>query len=401
MRIAKRMLIRLIALTVLALLSLAGFASGSEKPIKIGIVWPLTGPISASGSYMVGGAKIAKAKINAEGGILGRPLELLIEDGANDPAQSVSAAEKLITREKVDVFMGCWGSSPTLAVSASVTRKYGIPHVATTASSVKVTIQDGKRPNKWLFRISPTSRMEAQGLAEVLVPKMGFTRVAFLAVNNDWGRGAAEEFTKVVQGSGGKVVATEIINQEQTDFLTQLTKIRASRANAIIVTTDMAQIALILKQHKILGMKQRILTTGGGIVPEGLLELAGEIAAEGVLIDTFFAPWFPELTEIPEEAKWFVNAYLKAGNPFKGFGECFRSYDGLKAVKTAMEIAGTTDKDEVRKAFDRVDIQGLSGPLKFDEFGQSTPTIQVIQVKNGKPFVPAYFKPDRAKAPSG
>lgn len=393
MRIDKRVIIRLIGVTIFALPALPGYAFGAEKAVKIGIVWPITGPISASGSYMVGGAKIAKAKINAGGGILGRPIELLIEDGANDPAQSVSAAEKLITREKVDVFMGCWGSSPTLAVSASVTRKYGIPHVATTASSVKVTVQDGKRPNKWLFRISPTSRMEAQGLAEVLVPKMGFTRVAFLAVNNDWGRGAAEEFSKVVQGSGGKVVAMEIINQEQTDFLTQLTKIRASRANAIIVTTDMAQISLILKQRKILGMKQRILTTGGGIVPEGLVELTGKKAAEGVLIDTFFAPWFPELTGIPEEVTWFVNAYLKAGNPFKGFGECFRSYDGLKAVKAALEIAGTTNKDEVRKAFQRVDIEGLSGPLKFDEFGQSTPTIQVIQVKDGKPYVPASLSP--------
>ena len=393
MKVDMRVIIGFILMTVFTLPALRGYAFGAKEPIKIGVVWPITGPISASGSYMVGGAKIAKAKINAEGGILGRPIELLIEDGANDPAQSVSAAEKLITREKVDVFMGCWGSSPTLAVSASVTRKYGIPHVATTASSVKVTTQDGKRPNKWLFRISPTSRMEAQGLAKVLVPKMGFTRVAFLAVNNDWGRGAADEFRKVVQGSGGKVVATEIINQEQTDFLTQLTKIRASRANAIIVTTDMAQISLILKQRRILGMKQRILTTGGGIVPEGLVELTGQKAAEGVLIDTFFAPWFPELTEVPEEVRWFVNAYLKAGNPFKGFGECFRSYDGLKAVKAALEIAGTTNKDQVRKAFHRVDVQGLSGPLKFDAFGQSTPTIQVIQVKDGKPHIPDYFKP--------
>ena len=387
MKIDQRVVIRFILLTILVL---TDHAFGAEKPIKIGIVWPITGPISASGSYMVGGAKIAKDKINAEGGVLGRPIELLIEDGANDPAQSVSAAEKLITREKVDVFMGCWGSSPTLAVSASVTKKYGIPHVATTASSVKVTIQDGRRPNKWLFRISPTSRMEAQGLAEVLVPKMGFTRVAFLAVNNDWGRGAAEEFSEVVRGSGGKVVATEIINQEQTDFLTQLTKIRASRANAIIVTTDMAQISLILKQRNILGMKQKILTTGGGIVPEGLIELTGKRAAEGVLIDTFFAPWFPELAGNPQEVTWFVNAYLKAGNPFKGFGECFRSYDGLKALKAALEIAGTTEKDQVRKAFHRVDTQGLSGPLRFDEFGQSTPTIQVIQVKDGKPHIPAY-----------
>ena len=388
----KRKTTTAVCITLFVLFAFAGFTIGAENPLKIGIVWPLTGPVSASGSYLVAGAKIAEAKINAEGGVLGRPIKLLIEDGANDPSQSVSAAEKLITRDKVDVFIGCWGSSPTLAVSASVTKKYGMPHVATTASSVKVTMQDGKRPNKWLFRISPTSRMEAEGLEPYLVPKMGFTKVALMPVNNDWGRGAAKEFNTVIERSGGKIVATEIINQDQTDFLTQLTKIRNSGANAIIVTTDLAQISLVLKQAKQLGMKQPILTTGGGIVPEGLVELAGAQAAEGVMIDTFFAPWFPELTKIPEEAKWFVDEYLKQGNPFKGFGESFRSYDGLKAVKAALEIAGSLDKDKVREAFHKVDTYGLSGPIKFDEFGQSRPTIQVIQVKDGKPYVPEAFR---------
>ncbi|MFZ0451212.1 MAG: ABC transporter substrate-binding protein [Desulfatiglandaceae bacterium] len=382
----------LMCITLFVLFAFGTFAIGSEKPIKIGVVWPLTGPLSAVGSYMVEGAKIAEARINSEGGILGRPIKLFIEDGANDPSQSVSAAEKLITRDKIDVFMGCWGSSPTLAVSASVTGKYGIPHVATAASSVKVTMKDGKRPNKWLFRISPTSRMEAEALEKYLVPKLGFTKVAFLPVNNDWGRGAAEEFNEVIKRSGGKVVATEIINQDQTDFLTQLTKIRSSGANSIIVTTDLGQVSLILKQARDLGMKQQILTTGGGIVPEGLVELAGKDASEGVMIDTFFAPWFPELTKIPKEAKWFVDEYLKHGNPYKGFGECFRPYDGLKAIKAALEIAGTTDKNKVRKAFQKVDTYGLSGPIKFDKFGQSRPTITIIQVKDGKPYVPESFR---------
>ena len=84
-------------------------------------------------------------------------------------------------------------------MSASVTKRR-VPHVVDTASSVKVTKLDGKRPNLWLFRISPTSQMEAEGLEKQLVSKMGFTKVACLAVNNDWGRGAAQEFATVVRG---------------------------------------------------------------------------------------------------------------------------------------------------------------------------------------------------------
>jgi branched-chain amino acid transport system substrate-binding protein len=365
----------------------------TADPVKIGVVYPLTGPIAAAGSYQKAGVEIAVDRINAEGGILGRPVKALIEDGANDPSQSVSAAEKLVTRDKVDVMIAAWGSSPTLAVSASVTKKYGVPHVVDTASSVKVTKLEGKRPNPWLFRISPTSQMEAEGVEKHLVSKMGFQKVAFLSVNNDWGRGAAQEFATVVKRQGGTVVATEIINADATDFLTQLTKIKGAGADSIIVTTDQAQISLILKQYKQLGMTQKILTTGGGIVPEGLVALAGPEAAEGVNIITFFAPWFPELTKIPQEAKWFAEEYLKRGNAPKGFGECFRGYDAMKAIKAALELAKTTDKEKVREAFHKVDTWALSGRIKFDEFGQSYPNILVVQVKNGKPYIPEYMKP--------
>ena len=371
---------------------LSGITLGAD-PVKIGVIYPLTGPIAAAGSYQKAGVEMARDKINAEGGILGKPFTLFIEDGANDPAQSVSAAEKLVTREKVDAMIAAWGSSPTLAVSASVTKKYGVPHVVDTASSVKVTLLDGKRPNPWLFRVSPTSRMEAEGVEKFIASKMGFTKVAFMAVNNDWGRGAAEEFGNVVKRTGGSVVTTEIINADATDFLTQLTKIKGSEANAIIVTTDQSQISLILKQYKQLGMTQKILTTGGGIVPEGLILLAGPEAAEGVNIITFFAPWFPELTRVPQEAKWFAEEYLKRGNAAKGFGECFRGYDGMKAIKAAFEIAKTTNKEKVREAFYKVDTWGLSGRIKFDDFGQSSPTILIVQVKNGKPFIPDFMKP--------
>jgi branched-chain amino acid transport system substrate-binding protein len=379
----------MVALCLMVLIP--GLAIAAD-PIKIGVIYPLTGVAAAAGSYQKAGVEMARDKMNAEGGVIGRPIQLFVEDGANDPAQSVSAAEKLVTRDKVDAMIAAWGSSPTLAVSASVTKKYGIPHVVDTASSVKVTLLDGKRPNPWLFRISPTSRMEAEGLEKALGPKMGFSKVAFMAVNNDWGRGAAEEFGKVVKKTNGTVVTTEIINADATDFLTQLTKIKNSEANSIIITSDQAQVSLILKQHKQLGMTQKILTTGGGIVPEGLILLAGAEAAEGVNIITFYAPWFPELAKNPQESKWFSDEYLKRGNAAKGFGEAFRGYDGMKAIKAAMDLAKTTDKEKVRAAFQQVNVWGLSGHIKFDEFGQSSPNIMIVQVKNGKPFIPEGMK---------
>ena len=376
-------------LIVITVLFATGLSSGAE-PIKVGIVWPLTGPIAAVGSYLVGGAKIGVERINSQGGMIGRQVELLIEDGANDPAQSVSAAEKLVTRDRIDLFMGAWGSSPTLAVSSSVTKKYGIPHVVETASSIKVTNQDGKRPNPWLFRVSANSEIDAENVVP-LFPKIGFSKVALLTANNDWGRGSAIIFPEVMKRNGIAHVMTDFINQDATDFLTQLTKIKNSEADSIYFVTEQAQTALIMKQYKALGLKQKALVTYGS-TPEGLVELAGREAVEGMYMMAYFPRWFPELTPVPQETKWFIDEYLKRGNPVKGFGECYRGYDGLKAMKAALEIAKTTDKEKVREAFAKVDTWGLTGHIKFDEFGQSRPNTYIVQIKDGKAYMPDFYK---------
>ena len=376
-------------LAVLVVLFPAQILFGAE-PIKIGVIYPLTGPNAAAGSYVLSGVQMAADKFNAEGGILGRPVKLLIEDGANDPAQSVSAAEKLVTRDKVDLMIAAWGSSPTLAVSASVTKKYGVPQIVDTASSIKVTQQDGKRPNPWLFRIQATSQLDAEGTEKYLVPKMGFTKVAMMAVNNDWGRGAAEEFGTVIKRSGGTVATTELFNADVTDFLTQLTKIKNTGANSIVITTDISQSSLILKQYKQLGMNQKIFFTDVGTTAEGLVEMAGKESAEGVFIYQVFAPQFPELTQVPNEAKAFVAEYRKRNLPEKGFGESVHGYEAMRTIKAALEKAKATDKESVRKGLQAVDVVGLMGRIKFDEFGQNKPTLYILQVKDGNPAIPVF-----------
>ena len=235
----------------------------TAEPVKIGIVWPLTGVSAAAGSYLVAGAEMWRDKVNAEGGILGRPVKFFIEDGALDPAISVSAAEKLVTREKIDLFVGCMGSSPTMAVSTSVTRKYGIPHMVEVAGADKITEENGKRPNPWLFRISATNRMEAELLKDYL-PKMGFTKMALMPMNTDWGRGWVDVFPRYAEQAGAKVVAVEYLNNDAQEFLTQLTKVKASGADSIVISTDGAQAAMVLKQYKQMGMTQKVITTGGG-----------------------------------------------------------------------------------------------------------------------------------------
>src|SRR5215210_8933466 len=121
-----------------ALLSAGLVGQAGAQTIKICVNEPLTGAFAASGTYVVNGAKIAADEINAKGGILGKKLELVIEDNKSNPTEAAAVAEKLITSDKVPVLMGAWGSSLTLAVMPKLA-DYETPMVVETSSSGKIT----------------------------------------------------------------------------------------------------------------------------------------------------------------------------------------------------------------------------------------------------------------------
>src|ERR1700758_4762777 len=153
-------------------------AVASAQPIKVGVNEPLTGPFAASGNYVANGAKIAADEINAKGGLLGKKIELVIEDNKSNPTEAAAVAEKLITEDKVPVMMGAWGSSLTLAVMPKL-MQYKIPMVVETSSSSKITTSG----NPYIFRISPPSAVEAAAFKSIL-PKMSVKKADFLVINN-------------------------------------------------------------------------------------------------------------------------------------------------------------------------------------------------------------------------
>src|SRR5215510_7550563 len=184
----------------------------AQAPVKIGVIEPLSGPVAASGNYIRMGAEIARDWLNAKGGVIGRKVELVIEDNKSDPKEAASAAEKLIVRDKVPAIMGAWGSSMTLAAMPKL-EEYGVPMVVETSSAASIT----RRGNPWIFRISPPSEMEALGL-EQYVDKLGVKSADFLAVNTDWGRGAVSAFGDMLKKKGTAVGNAEFMEQAATDM---------------------------------------------------------------------------------------------------------------------------------------------------------------------------------------
>src|SRR5689334_527412 len=272
--------------SILAALAFAAPAAAQET-IKIGVTQPLTGAFAASGNYVTQGAKIAEEVINASGGVKGRKIELIVEDNKSNPTETVATAEKLIAKDKVPVLIGAWSSTLTLAVMPKL-MEYQVPMVVETSSSGKITTSG----NPYIFRISPTSEMEAKAFAG-MVKKFGIKKADFLATNNDFGLGASQEFSNMLKKEGVQVGVVETMDPTATDFSAQLAKIKASGADTLFVTTAVEQITLILKQAKEQQVKARIITTGGSNSPDQLIQQAGE-AANGSLHLVFFTPWFPE-----------------------------------------------------------------------------------------------------------
>ena len=176
-------MIRSLALIALAALALTPHAAQAKAPVVVGAIQPLTGWASLDGHNVYSGMKIALAKINATGGVLGgRDMKIIIEDGKADPVESVNAAQKLINRDKVPAIMGCWASSATLAVMP-VVKRARVPLLVSVSTAPMIT---GKK-NQWVFRFTSSNDVDGELMAKYLVPKLGFKKAAYLAVNKRLG----------------------------------------------------------------------------------------------------------------------------------------------------------------------------------------------------------------------
>jgi branched-chain amino acid transport system substrate-binding protein len=369
--------------TALGALLLGGAASAQDT-IKIGVSQPLTGAFAASGNYVAQGAKLAEEAINAAGGVLGKKIELIVEDNKSNPTEAAATAEKLIVKDKVPVMLGAWGSGLTLAIMPKL-EEYKVPMVVETSSSGKITTSG----NPYIFRISPTSEMEAKAFTP-LFKSLGIKKADFLSTNNDFGLGAAKEFSEAATAQGVQVGVRETMDPKATDFSAQLTKIKASGGDTVFVTTAVEQITLILKQAKDQQLGARIITTGGSNSPEQLIQQAGE-AANGSLHLVFFTPWFTDAVKNPDVANKFVAAWNEKKYPVGGLTEGFRGWDGIHVIVEGIKAAGKADSEAITTALWGVKVKGINGDIAFikqgpagKESAQNVPAVYLVKIDGGK-----------------
>ncbi|MGH7004544.1 MAG: ABC transporter substrate-binding protein, partial [Alphaproteobacteria bacterium] len=269
----------------IALGAAAGTAFAQDKPpVRIAAIAPLSGAGAFDGQLAVEGMQAMAALINAKGGVLGgRKLELITYDDKGTPEEGVSAAKRALEQDKVDLIVGGWFSAVALA-QKEVTRDK-IINLMTSSQHPKVT-EEG---HKYLFRLNATSTMMSDRYAKFICEKMKVKSVAFITINDDYGRLEVDNYKKLLGACNIEVKGNEFYNRNDTDFTTALTKLRSLNAEAIYVSAiNTSQGATIYRQVRQSGYKGTIIASAGNMNPK-LVELSGP-ALEGVYSVSLFAP---------------------------------------------------------------------------------------------------------------
>jgi len=337
--------------------STSAVAQPTGDPVVLGAIVSATGPNSALGEQERNVLQMMETQVNSEGGVLGRPLKIVIEDDKTDAKEAVTAANKLIDQDKAVALIAATGSASTLAVK-EITAQKGLPQMAMAAAN-DIT---GKAPMEWIWR---TPHKDALAVARALThisEVLKAKTVAVLHDENAFGSSGAAEIEKTAGDYGLELVATESYKTDDTDLTAQLTKIRGANPEVLIVWGTNPGPALAAKNMAQLGMEMPYVGSHG-IANKKFIELAGE-AAEGVVFPAGRLLVPSSITDPAQKAvtdafiEQYEAAYGASPNTFAGY-----AFEAVLLLVNAIEKAGSTDPAAIQAALNQT--TNFAGPDGF------------------------------------
>lgn len=345
-----------------ALLALAGCAKKEEpvatgpEPIKVGMYMDLSGQTSSFGESSVSGAEMAVEEINAAGGVLGRPIQLVVEDDQGRPEQAATVVTKLIDQDKVVALIGEVASTNSLA-AAPIAQRSKVPMITPSSTNPRVT-----ETGDYIFRVCFIDPFQGEVVAKFARQSLGAKTAAILYDNNsDYSRGLTQFFRETFTKAGGRIVEEQSYAQTDRDFSGQLTAIRARKPDAVFVPGYYNQVGVIIKQAHDLGIKAALLGADGWDAPQ-IWDLAGE-AINGSYMSNHYS------VDDPSPAiRAFVEKYRNSHRGNAPEAMAVLAYDALNVLATAMTRAGTVESEKLRDAIAATkDFPGVSGTISLNE----------------------------------
>lgn len=347
----------------------------SGDPIRIGGIAPVTGDKAEMGESFWRSWQLAIDKVNGEGGVLGRPVELVLEDSKADPKEAVELTKKMGDNEDICAVLGPMASSEAIAC-APVFEEYSMVELSPCASNNQYAPMSD-------YAFTLAGKMDAEmpylierGVHEYLNAKS----VAVIWVNDDWGSSAYQSTEEGCSQYGIEITDNESFVSGEKDFTAILTKIRQTNPEYLLLITQAADGALILNQVKSMGWEIPVIGAGA-MYSDQVILLAGDAAENLVASAAFF------LSE-DDPVAWDYATRFSEGAGFYPTIHGPLSYDAALLLCAAIEKAGTTDRQAVRDALMETtdaDVEGLlAGPYSFTEDGDIIRAYCLVKIQDGK-----------------
>lgn len=355
--------------------------SADNNIVKIGVIAPLSGSLSALGQGIKNSVDLAIKQANEEEKVPGWTIELAAEDDTAKADVGAQVATKLASDSAVAGVIGTLNSSVATQVQPILDRE-NIVMVSPANTAVDLTrgtdAASPKRQFESYFRVSTTDDVQGPFAANYATEDLNAKNVVTIHDKKAYGQGLVAAFTKQFTENGGKVVAAETINPGDQDFSAVLTKIKPLNADLIYYGGEYPEASLLSNQAKAQGITAPLMG-GDGIYDGTYIENAKE-AAEGDLCTSVGAP-----TDDLESAADFVEAYNEEGyaDPYSAYGAY--AYDAANVIIEALaEVLDGEDeltpelREEIVAAVGETDMDGVTGKVTFDEFGDTTTKVLTV-----------------------
>jgi branched-chain amino acid transport system substrate-binding protein len=369
---------------ILGLLPAFGAGKGEateEEPIKVGAIFAITGGASYLGAPEQKTAEMLVEKLNAQGGVLGRPIQLIVKDSGGSPEKAISFAKQLIEEEKVLAIIGPSTSGETMAIKDLC---QGAQTLLISAAAAE-TIVEPVAP--YVFKTPQKDSYAAVWIYRTM-QQMGIRRIGVVADNAGFGKGGKVQLEKYAPEHGIEIAIAEVYDAAATDLTGVLTKLRAQNIQAVVNWSVAPAQSIVAKNMKQLGMEIPLFqshgfgniqyVTAAGQAAEGILFPAGRLLVADVLPDSH-----PQKKLLQDYKTAYESRFNEQVSTFGG-----HAYDALLVLSEAIQKAGSTDKEKVREALENLKgIVGTAGIFNFsvtDHNGLAMDSFELLTVRDGR-----------------
>jgi branched-chain amino acid transport system substrate-binding protein len=380
--------------SLLVILLIVGLLAGglvaptlAQKPVKIGVLTPLSPPgDAAAGQFIVRGAKMAADDVNARGGVLGRKIELVVEDDSGTPEKGSAGMRKLATQDQVVAVVGQFHSSVTAAVQV-LAEQFQVPVFLTQASAKSLT----EKHLTYTFRthvIDP----DRVALWNRWIKERGFKRVAIIAENTDYGVGLVEDTKKALPAAvPGSELKTIIFDRAVVDFTPQLLEVKSWKPDVLLNVGIGTPVYLISKQSWDVGLSPTVPMLISYDAPVRA-EYWKNLGEKGNFAS--FIVYYHPTMKLPARGDGFRRKHVEQFKEEPIYG-AFNAYAQVWLVADAINAAKSEKPDDLVKALLANKFEGWNGTISFSRgegpyWQQWTPPMLLVQyTKTDMPFTDA------------